>query len=215
MTDTPKGIHPKPDSIVIIVDDDPSIRTALSSLFRSVGINTQAFGSVAEFLSSFQSLPDCPTCMVFDIRMPGMNGLDLQKRLVQSGSHVPIIFMTAHGDIPMSVRAMKEVAMDFLAKPFRDQDMLDAVAKALEIDLQRRDHDAQTAAARVRYDTLTEREKEVMALVAIGFINKQIAIKLGVTEITIKIHRARLMKKLGATCLADLVELARAVDVHQ
>jgi FixJ family two-component response regulator len=197
---------------VVVVDDDPSIRAALSSLFRSVGLNAKVYESVPEYLTGVGSLPDCPTCLVLDIRLSGVSGLELQRQLVQSGSKVPIIFMTAHGDIPMSVRAMKDGAVDFLAKPFRDQEMLDAVTKALEIDRTRRSNYAHAAAARVRYDTLTDREKQVMALVAEGFLNKQIASQLGVSEITIKIHRARLMKKLGATCLADLVKFAKSIE---
>jgi FixJ family two-component response regulator len=200
------------DTAVVIVDDDPSIRAALGSLFRSVGINAKVFDSVPAYLAAVASLADCPTCLVLDVRLSGIGGLELQKQLTQSGSKVPIIFMTAHGDIPMSVRAMKDGAVDFLAKPFRDQDMLDAVTKALEIDRTRRSNYAHVAAARVRYDTLTDREKQVMAQVALGFLNKQIASQLSVSEITIKIHRGRLMKKLGATCLADLVKFAKSIE---
>jgi FixJ family two-component response regulator len=200
------------DSAVVIVDDDPSIRAALSSLFRSVGLNTKLFESVPDYLAGLGSLPDCSTCLVLDIRLSGISGLELQKQLALSGSKVPIIFMTAHGDIPMSVRAMKDGAVDFLAKPFRDQEMLDAVTTALDMDRTRRSNYAHAAAARLRYDTLTDREKQVMALVAAGFFNKQIASQLGVSEITIKIHRARLMKKLRATCLADLVKFAKSIE---
>jgi FixJ family two-component response regulator len=201
-------------SLVVVVDDDESIRAALNSLFRSVGLKAQCYGSVQDFSAGHETLPDCPTCLVLDVRLPGVSGLDLQAQLVRSEFAIPIIFMTAHGDIPMSVRAMRAGAVDFLAKPFRDQDMLDAVAQALQRDRLRRDEDRRIADSRRLYDTLTAREKEVMALVADGFLNKQIAAQLNLSEITIKIHRARLMKKIRATCLADLVKMSKSLDIR-
>lgn len=204
---------PAPTSLVIIVDDDAAIRASLDSLFRSVGLETRLFGSSAELLGGL--LPDNPCCIVLDIRLPGVSGLDLQAQLIRQGIEFPIIFMTGHGDIPMSVRAMKAGAVDFLAKPFRDQDMLDAVTAALKRDAQRRTEAAAKADLRARYETLTAREREVMGYVTSGLMNKQAAGLIGLSEITVKIHRGNVMRKMGAKSLADLVRKAEALGVFQ
>lgn len=196
---------------VLVVDDDPSLREALSSLFRSVGTRVELFGSAPELLNS--RLPDGPSCLVLDIRLPEVSGLEFQTQLGKAGIHLPIIFMTGHGDIPMSVRAMKAGAVDFLTKPFRDQDILDAVASALERDRQRRERDRALSELQSLQRTLTPREREVMAFVATGLMNKQIAGEMELSEITVKIHRGRLMKKMGARTLADLVKMAGALGI--
>ena len=196
---------------VLVVDDDPSLREALSSLFRSVGTRVELFGSAPELLNS--QLPDGPSCLVLDIRLPEVSGLEFQTQLGKAGIHLPIIFMTGHGDIPMSVRAMKAGAVDFLTKPFRDQDILDAVASALERDRQRRERDRALSELQSLQRTLTPREREVMAFVATGLMNKQIAGEMELSEITVKIHRGRLMKKMGARTLADLVKMAGALGI--
>jgi FixJ family two-component response regulator len=198
--------------VVLIVDDDPSLRDALSSLFRSVGIRAELFGSAPELLSS--RLPDVPSCLVLDIRLPEVSGLDFQNQLANAGIRLPIIFMTGHGDIPMSVRAMKAGAVDFLTKPFRDQDMLDAVTVALERDRQRREDDRALSELQALQRSLTTREREVMAFVASGLMNKQIAGEMNLSEITVKIHRGRLMKKMGARSLADLVKMAGSLGIQ-
>src|SRR6266576_7241627 len=195
-------------SLVLVIDDDPSVRNGLTLLFRSVGFETKAFGSAQEFLQS--ALPDVPSCLVLDIRLPGQSGLDFQAELA---SHIPIIFMTGHGDIPMTVRAMKGGAVDFLAKPFRDQDMLDAVVTAIERDRKRREVEKVVVNLQVLFETLTSREREVLALVATGLMNKQIAAELGLAEITVKIHRGHIMKKMGARSLADLVRKAETLGI--
>ncbi|WP_095089110.1 response regulator transcription factor [Mesorhizobium sophorae] len=196
---------------VLVVDDDPSLREALSSLFRSVGTRVELFGSAPELLNS--RLPDGPSCLVLDIRLPEVSGLEFQTQLGKAGIHLPIIFMTGHGDIPMSVRAMKAGAVDFLTKPFRDQDILDAVAGALERDRQRREQDRALSELQSLLGTLTPRERQVMAFVATGLMNKQIAGEMQLSEITVKIHRGRLMKKMGARTLADLVKMAGALGI--
>jgi FixJ family two-component response regulator len=201
------------NSVVIIVDDDAGIRASLDSLFRSVGLETRLFGSPAELLGG--SLPDGPGCIVLDIRLPGVSGLDLQSQLVRQGISYPIIFMTGHGDIPMSVRAMKAGAVDFLSKPFRDQDMLDAVAVAIERDRTRRKEEKIVAELRAVFETLTTRERDVLALVASGLMNKQIAAEIGLAEITVKIHRGHLMRKMGARSLADLVRMAEMLGIRR
>jgi FixJ family two-component response regulator len=198
--------------IVIVVDDEPSVRQALSGLFRSVGLQVELFGSAAEFQQRKQ--PDRASCLVLDIRLPGVNGLDFQGQLLRANIRTPIIFMTGHGDIPMSVRAMKAGAVDFLAKPFRDQDMLDAVAAAIQRDQQARQADDAASALRVAYDLLTVREREVMVLVTSGLINKQAAAQLGLSEITVKVHRGQVMRKMGARSLADLVRMAESLGLH-
>jgi FixJ family two-component response regulator len=197
---------------VLVVDDDASLREALSDLFNSVGLQTQMFGSAADFLKA--PLPNAPSCLVLDIRMPGLSGLDFQAQLTRDNVHIPIIIMTGHGDIPMSVRAMKAGAIDFLTKPFRDQDMLDAVTRAIERDRTRRNSEKATTELRSLFATLTPREREVMTLVTTGLMNKQAAAELGLSEITVKIHRGHVMKKMGARSLADLVRMAESLELH-
>jgi FixJ family two-component response regulator len=200
-----------PPPIVYVIDDDASVRDSLSSLFRSVGLEVELFASAAEFLQ--KKLPDRPGCIVLDIRLPGVSGLDFQGQLAKSGIQTPIVFMTGHGDIPMSVRAMKAGAVDFLTKPFRDQDMLDAVFAALEGDRRRLEADRETAAIKGLYDALSSREKEVMYFVTKGLMNKQIAGEMGLSEITVKIHRGHVMRKMGVRTLADLVRIAERLDL--
>jgi FixJ family two-component response regulator len=200
------------EPIIFIVEDDESLREALESLFRSVGLKVEMFSSAAELLRS--TFPDVESCLVLDVRLPGLSGLDLQAELVKANIHIPIIFMTGHGDIPMSVQAMKAGAVDFLPKPFRDQDMLDAVAMALERDRQQRRAANQLSNLRACFETLTQREREVMGLVAAGLMNKQIAGELGISEITVKIHRGQVMRKMGARSLADLVRMAEVLRSH-
>jgi FixJ family two-component response regulator len=200
------------DSIVFIVDDDPIVRGAISSLLMSVGQQVQLFESATDLLQS--NLPAIPSCVVLDIRLPGLSGLDLQARLANAGLLIPIIFITGHGDITMSVKAMKAGAIDFLTKPFRDQDLLDAVMKALERDEKRRKDEKDTRGLHARYSTLTAREKQIMALVTDGLMNKQIAGRLEISYVTAKIHRGRVMRKLGAKSLADLVVMAEALGVR-
>jgi FixJ family two-component response regulator len=202
-----------PNSVVIIVDDDAGIRASLDSLFRSVGLETRLYGSPSELLGG--SLPDRPGCIVLDVRLPGVSGLDLQGQLVRQGISYPIIFMTGHGDIPMSVRAMKAGAVDFLSKPFRDQDMLDAVTAALERDARHRAEAATKEDIRAQYETLTAREREVMGHVTAGLMNKQVAALIGLSEITVKIHRGNVMRKMGVRSFADLVRKAEALGVSQ
>ena len=198
-------------AIVFVVDDDASVRDALSSLFRSVGLQVELFGSAPEFLQ--RELPDGACCLVLDIRLPGVSGLDFQSQLAKAKIKIPIVFMTGHGDIPMSVRAMKAGASDFLAKPFRDQDMLDAVAAAIQRSRQARDNERAAADLRTSYELLTTREREVMALVTAGLMNKQAAAELGLSEITVKIHRGHVMKKMNAKSLADLVRMAENLGI--
>ncbi|MEY9742187.1 FixJ family two-component response regulator [Bradyrhizobium japonicum] len=200
-------------SVVIIVDDDASIRASLDSLFRSVGLETRLFGSPAELLGGV--MPDKPACIVLDVRLPGVSGLDLQGQLTRQGIRYPIIFMTGHEDIPMSVRAMKAGAVDFLSKPFRDQDMLDAVTAALERDAQRRAEAATKEDIRIQYESLTAREREVMGHVTAGLMNKQVAGLIGLSEITVKIHRGNVMRKMEVRSLADLVRKAEALGISQ
>jgi FixJ family two-component response regulator len=196
---------------VFVVDDDASVRDALGSLIRSVGLHVRLFASAHEFLDSPK--PEAPACLVLDVRMPGLSGLDCQRQLAEAGFHVPIIFMSGHGDVPMSVRAMKAGAVDFLTKPFRDQDLLDSVQQAIERDLQRRAEEQQVAGLRERFASLTTREREVMAWVVSGRLNKQIAAELGTSEITIKVHRGQVMRKMGADSLADLVRIATRIGI--
>jgi FixJ family two-component response regulator len=198
-------------SIVFVVDDDPSMRLALTNLFRSMDLRVEVFGSASEFLRT--KLPDIASCLVLDIRLPGVNGLDFQSRLAEAEINIPIVFMTGHGDIPMSVQAMKAGAIDFLTKPFRDQDMLDGVTRALERDRTRRENEKAVSELRLLSKSLTPREEEVLALVTAGLMNKQIAGKLGVSEITVKLHRGQVMRKMKARSLADLVRMAETLGV--
>lgn len=188
--------------IVFVVDDDDSVREALSSLIRSVGLHVRTFASASEFLAFGR--PDATACLVLDVRMPGLNGLELQQELSAGERPLPIIFITGHGDIPMTVRAMKAGAVDFLAKPFREQDLLDAISHSLERDGAARQQRAELAEIQARYDTLTSREREVIALVVCGMRNKQTAAELGITEVTVKVHRHNIMEKMGARSLPGL-----------
>jgi FixJ family two-component response regulator len=196
---------------VHIIDDDASLRAALDSLFRSTGLATRLYASPADFLAAPAS--EAPACLVLDVRLPGISGLDFQEQLAGAGVRMPVVLMTGHGDIPMSVRAMKAGAVDFLTKPFRDQDMLDAVGAALARDKARRAEDGKLDAVRAQYETLSPRERQVMALVAAGKMNKQVAGDLGLSEITVKIHRGSAMRKMGARTLADLVRMAEALHL--
>jgi FixJ family two-component response regulator len=193
-------------AIVHVVDDDASMRGALEGLFDSVGLETQTYAAAREFLAT--SISDRPGCIVIDIRLPDMNGLDVQVQLTEMGVRLPVVMMTGHGDIPMSVRAMKRGAVDFLPKPFHDQDMLDAVMSAIERDRQRRTVEGDVSQMQQRYGTLSPRELQVMLLVTAGKMNKQVAGDLGISEITAKIHRGAAMRKMGARTLADLVRMA-------
>jgi FixJ family two-component response regulator len=204
---------PPDDPVVLVVDDDPSLREALSSLLRSVGLRVEVFGSAPEMLQA--PLPEVASCLVLDIRLPKRSGLDFQTELINSDIKIPIIFITAHGDVPMSVRAMKAGAVDFLTKPFRDQDLLDAVANALERDRKRREEEKGVAKLRAKLETLTPREVEVMILVTAGLMNKQVAGEIGVSEITVKIHRGHVMRKMGARSLADLVRMAEILGISR
>ncbi|MGE7418341.1 response regulator transcription factor [Methylobacterium tarhaniae] len=199
----------KATPLVVIVEDDEGVREGLQDLLRSVGLDAIAFGSTGDLLAA--ALPDRPGCLVLDVRLPGASGLDLQSRLTATGNHLPIIFMTGHGDIPMSVRAMKAGALDFLTKPFRDQDMLDAISAAIVRDEVRRAESASTAELAGLAATLTARESEVMHHVVQGLLNKQIAHALGISEITVKIHRGNVMRKMQAGSVADLVRKAEAL----
>ena len=194
------------DPVVFVVDDDQSMRESLTSLVRSVGLRTEVFASASEFLE--RRRPDGPSCLVLDVRLPRMSGLELQERLATLDASIPIIFITAHGDIPMSVRAMKSGAIEFLTKPFRDQELLDAIQHALDRDGAARRRRAELADVRRRFETLTEREREVMARVVSGALNKQIAVELGISEVTVKLHRAHVMQKMQAESLTDLVRMA-------
>jgi FixJ family two-component response regulator len=217
VTDRPSSAQQRPagtgEPLVYVIDDDASVCEALSSLFRSVGLPVQVFGSAAELLRS--DLPAVASCVVLDVRLPGLSGLDLQAELANAGIGIPIIFMTGHGDIPMSVKAMKAGAVDFLTKPFRDQDMLDAVTMAIERDQKRRNDEKLVAELRTLFEALTPREREVMTHVTAGLMNKQIAGEIGLSEITVKIHRGNVMRKMGAKSLADLVRMADMLGVRR
>jgi FixJ family two-component response regulator len=202
---------PKP--IVFVVDDDASMQRALTLLFKSMNLDVRVFSSTTDLLK--QDFPNVPSCLVLDVRLPGISGLDFQEELAKAGINVPIIFMTGFGDIPMSVRAMKAGAVDFLTKPFRDQDMLDAVGRAIENDRVRRNSEDALADVRARLETLTPRERQIMALVASGLMNKQVAAEVGLSLITVKIHRGHLMKKMRARSLAELVRMADALGMRR
>jgi FixJ family two-component response regulator len=197
--------------VVFVIDDDRSVRDALAGLLRSVGLTVQAFGSTQEFLQGEQ--PDLPGCLVLDVRLPGRSGLDFQRELAESGIHLPIVFITGHGDIPMSVRAIKAGALEFLTKPFHDQELLDAVQLGIERDRARRRDAAAIAGLRERFDSLTPREREILTLVVTGRMNKQIAADLAVSEITVKVHRGHVMRKMRAKSLAELVRMADRLGV--
>jgi RNA polymerase sigma factor (sigma-70 family) len=196
---------------IVVIDDDPSIRKSLDNLFRSVGLDVELFGSPQEFLQSKR--PERPGCIVLDVRFPGRSGLDMQREMAAANTPLPIIFITGYGDIPMSVRAMKAGAVEFLTKPFRDQDLLDAVGLALERDRARRAKEERLAELRARLDTLTARERQVLSLVIAGRLNKQIAGELGVSEMTVKMHRRQVMRKMQALGLAQLVRLADQLGI--
>ena len=196
---------------VLIIDDDPAVRGALENLLRSVGLSVKAFASVPEFLKAGR--PDGPTCLVLDVRLPGQSGLDFQRELLATNIHLPIIFITGHGDIPMSVQAMKGGAIEFLTKPFRDQDLLDAIQLGLARDRDRRETESTLAALSERFETLSSRERDVMAQVVKGRLNKQIAGDLGISEITVKVHRGQVMRKMKALSLPDLTRMADKVQL--
>ena len=197
--------------IVFVVDDDPSVRRSIKRLIGSVGLQVELFGSAQEFLLSKR--PDAPSCLVLDIRLPGISGLDFQHELAEANIHIPIIFITAHGDIPMTVRAMKAGAVEFLTKPFREQDLLDAIQPALERDRARRQGDAEIAVFRERFESLTPREREVLPWVVSGLLSKQIADAIGTSEASVKVHRSQLMRKMAADSVADLVRMAEKMGI--
>jgi RNA polymerase sigma factor (sigma-70 family) len=201
----------EPESIVFVVDDDPSVRSAIGRLIGTVGLQVQLFGSAQEFLAS--KLPNVPSCLVLDIRLRGISGLALQRQLAEANVQIPIIFITAHGDVPMTVRAMKAGAVEFLTKPFHDQDLLDAIHSALERDRGRRQQEAGLAALRERFESLSPREREVVSMVVSGMLNKQIAAQIGTAENTVKVHRSRAMEKMQANSLADLVKMIQRLQV--
>jgi FixJ family two-component response regulator len=201
-----------PSQVVFVIDDDASMRDAVSRLLNAVGLTVQTFASAREFLAG--RLPDVPGCAVLDVRLPGLSGLDLQREMVERGIHIPVIFITGHGDIPMSVQAMKAGAVEFLTKPFRDQDLLDAVRLGIQLDRQGRKERAELAELRDGLRQLTPREREVMSLVVAGLLNKQIALRLGTSEKTIKIHRSHVMQKMRADSLADLVRMCQKLGIE-
>ena len=212
MPPTPKP-SPQNDPQVFVIDDDAGVRSALQALLRSVGLRVSTFGSPAEFLASQR--PDGPSCLVLDVRLPGLSGLDFQAELTKAEIRVPIIFITGHGDIPMTVRAMKAGAVEFLSKPFRDQDLLDAVQLGLDRDRARRESDKTVSGLQQAFRSMSAREQQVMPLVTAGLMNKQIAAEIGVSEITVKVHRGNVMRKMGAKSVADLVRMADALGLQQ
>jgi FixJ family two-component response regulator len=204
---------PQMKPIVFVVDDDDSMRKALGNLIQSVGLQVETFASASEFLAV--KLPDAPCCLILDVRLPGLSGLDFQAKLAGSKIAIPIIFITAHGDIPMSVRAMKAGAVEFLPKPFRDQDLLDAVQVALDRDKARHEGERMRSDLRLRFERLTPREQEVMACVTGGLMNKQVAAEIGITENTVKVHRGNVTRKMGAKSLAELVRMADVLGIRR
>jgi FixJ family two-component response regulator len=204
--------QPQEQPIVFIIDDDEGLREGLAALFRSVGLEAKLFASAPEFLQA--KLPDIPSCLVLDVRLPGLSGLEFQSDLAKAKIRIPIVFMTGHGDISMTVRAMKAGAVEFLTKPFRDQDMLDAVQLAIEQDRKRRENENATRQLKASYDTLTARERQIMSLIVVGLMNKQIAGEVGLTEVTVKLHRGNLMRKMGAKSVAALVRMADILGVR-
>ena len=198
---------------VLVVEDEELVRRALGNLFQSVGLEVQLFGSASDMLQG--KLPATASCLVLDVRLPGLSGLDFQTELAKANIHIPIIFMSGHGDIPMTVRAMKGGAVDFLTKPFRDQDMLDAVGAAIERDRKRRETERVVLDLQARFETLTPREREIFALVSSGLMNKQVAAELGLAETTVKIHRGHITRKMGAKSLAELVRQAEALGISR
>jgi FixJ family two-component response regulator len=200
------------ESVVFIVDDDDALRAAVGRLCRSVGLNVVLLASAREFLA--QKLPDAPCCLVLDVRLPGLGGLDFQAELAKTNIRTPIIFLTAYGDIPMTVKAMKAGAIEFLTKPFRDQDLIDAIQLALERDRRRREEESVVSLLRSKFETLSPREQEVMAYVTSGLLNKQIATEIGIAENTVKLHRGHVVEKMGAKSLAELVRMADILGMH-
>ena len=203
----------QPASVVFVVDDDPSVRRAIKLLLESIGLEVELFGSAQEFLP--RGPTKGPGCLILDVRLPGVSGLDFQHQLNEAKINIPIIFISAHGDVPMTVRAMKAGAIEFLTKPFRDQDLLDAVQVALERDRARRQREGEIATLRERFESLSAREREVVAMVVSGMLNKQIAAKIGITENTVKVHRSRAMEKMQAQSLADLVKMVERLGILQ